>query len=233
LPDLVPLYQEYRNMPVVSISDAQRQPLPWLNWQGTVHHGLPDDLYTFRKQPGSYLAFLGRISPEKRVDRAIQIAQRTGMPLRIAAKVDQVDREYFADVVEPLLQDPLTDYVGEIGEGEKSEFLGNAYALLFPIDWPEPFGLVMIEAMACGTPVIAYRNGSVPEVMVEEETGFICEGLEDAVQAVERIPLLSLKRCREIFEARFTAARMVEDYLAIFERLLLRPSVPGHMKRIA
>ncbi|MDH7500657.1 MAG: glycosyltransferase family 4 protein, partial [candidate division NC10 bacterium] len=220
IPDLVPLYREFREMPVVSISYAQRDPLPWLNWQGTVYHGLPEDLYTYRDQPGKYLAFLGRISPEKRVDRAIEIARQVGMEIKIAAKVDAVDREYFEDVVQPLLKDPSVVYVGEIGEGEKDEFLGNAYALLFPIDWPEPFGLVMIEAMACGTPVIAYRKGSVPEVMEEGKTGFIVEGVEDAVKAVESVHTLSRRRCREVFEERFTATRMTRDYLAVYQRLL-------------
>jgi glycosyltransferase involved in cell wall biosynthesis len=222
IPDLVPLYTEFHDMPVVSISDAQREPLPWVNWQATVYHGLPDDLYRFRAGPGSYLAFLGRISPEKRVDRAIAIARDVGIPLRIAAKVDKVDRDYFDSVVSPLLRDPLVKFVGEIGEGEKDEFLGNAQALLFPIDWPEPFGLVMIEAMACGTPVIAYRNGSVPEVMEEGSTGFIVEELEDAVEAVRRVPELSRARCREVFEERFTAARMARDYVQVYERLIDR-----------
>lgn len=220
IPDLVPLYQEFNDMPVVSISNAQRQPLPWLNWQGTVYHGLPEDLYTFRPEHGSYLAFLGRISPEKRVDRAIEIAKRLDMPIKIAAKVDAVDRDYFEDVVEPLLKDPRVEYIGEIGEGEKDEFLGNAYALLFPIDWPEPFGLVMIEAMACGTPVIAYRRGSVPEVIEEGVTGFIVHALEDAAQAAERIPTLSRQRCRQLFEERFSATRMARDYLAIYRKLV-------------
>ena len=165
LPDLKPLYREFREMPVVSISNAQREPLPFANWQATIYHGLPEDLYRFRERPGRYLAFLGRISPEKRVDRAIAIANRIGIPLMIAAKVDAVDREYFEERIEPLLSGPGVEYIGEIGEGEKDELLGNAYALLFPIDWPEPFGLVMIEALACGTPVIAYRRGSVPEVL--------------------------------------------------------------------
>lgn len=227
IPDLVPLYQEFREVPVVSISNAQREPLPWLNWQGTVYHGLPEDLYTFREEPGKYLAFLGRISPEKRVDRAIEIAKRVGMEIKIAAKVDAVDREYFEDVVKPLLKDPLAEYVGEIGEGEKNEFLGNAYALLFPIDWPEPFGLVMIEAMACGTPIIAYRKGSVPEVMEEGTTGFIVHDLEDAVKAVEKVPTLSRKRCREVFEERFTASRMAKDYLSVYQRLLDRKATPS------
>ncbi|GIX47225.1 MAG: glycosyl transferase [Candidatus Tectimicrobiota bacterium] len=219
LPDLVPLYREFGDLPVVSISNAQRQPLPWLNWQGTVYHGLPPDLYTFQPQPGSYLAFLGRISPEKRPDRAIDIALRTGMPLKIAAKVDRVDRAYFEEVIRPRLRHPLVEYLGEIGEAEKNAFLGNAYALLFPVDWPEPFGLVMIEALACGTPVIAYRCGSVPEVLEHGVTGYIVDGLEEAVRAVERIPLLSRQQCRQVFEARFSVARMARDYLAIYERL--------------
>ena len=222
IPDLVPLYQEFCDMPVVSISDAQREPLPWLNWLGTVYHGLPEDLYNFREKPGDYLAFLGRIAPEKRVDRAIEIAKRIGMPIKIAAKVDKVDKDYFEDVVEPLLRNPLVEYVGEIGEGEKDEFLGNAYALLFPINWPEPFGLVMIEAMACGTPVIAYRRGSVPEVMEEGATGFIVQGLEDAIEAVHRIPTLSRKRCRQVFEERFSASRMARDYIALYQQVVER-----------
>ncbi len=226
IPDLVPLYREFPEMPVVSISHAQREPLPWINWQGTVYHGLPEDLYTFQEEPGKYLAFLGRIAPEKRVDRAIEIAKRVGMPLKIAAKVDKIDRDYFEGVVEPLLRDPLVEYVGEIGEGEKGDFLGNAYALLFPIDWPEPFGLVMIEAMACGTPVIAYRRGSVPEVMEEGVTGFIVQGLEDAVAAVEEVSHLSRKRCREVFERRFTASRMAQDYLDVYKRLIAQQREP-------
>jgi glycosyltransferase involved in cell wall biosynthesis len=220
IPDLVPLYQEFSEIPVVSISNAQREPLPWLNWLGTVYHGLPEDLYRFRESPGKYLAFLGRISPEKRVDRAIEIAKRIGMEIKIAAKIDHVDREYFEEIIAPLIKDPLVEYVGEIGDGEKDEFLGNAYALLFPIDWPEPFGLVMIEAMACGTPVIAYRSGSVPEVIDDGVTGFIVAGVEDATKAAERISTLSRKRCRELFEQRFVASRMAEDYVAIYQRLI-------------
>jgi glycosyltransferase involved in cell wall biosynthesis len=223
IPELDPLYREFGEMPVVSISNAQREPLPIANWLDTVYHGLPADLYTFRDQPGRYLAFLGRISPEKRVDRAIEIAERLSMPVRIAAKVDAVDREYFEQVVRPLLRSPYADYVGELGEGEKDELLGHAYALLFPIDWPEPFGLVMIEAMACGTPVIAYRRGSVPEVLEEGVTGFMVTGLEDAVRAAERVAGLSRWRCRGTFERRFTAARMARDYLTIYARLLDSP----------
>jgi len=222
IPDLVPLYQEFRDMPVISISNGQREPLPWANWQATVYHGLPSDLYTFRPKSGSYLAFLGRISPEKRVDRAIEIAKHVGMPLKIAAKVDRVDQNYFDSAMAPLLRDPLVEFVGEIGEVEKSKFLGNAYALLFPIDWPEPFGLVMIEAMACGTPVVAYRGGAVPELVEPGRTGFIVESLEDAVKAVRRVADLSRKRCREVFEQRFTATRMARDYVQQFERLIAR-----------
>lgn len=216
LPDLVPLYREFSDMPVVSISHAQRKPLRMANWLGTVHHGLPDDLYTYREEPGSYLAFLGRISPEKRLDRAIRIAQRVGMPLKIAAKVDRVDREYFAQVIEPLLGGPNVEYLGEAGEGEKNELLGHAHALLFPIDWPEPFGLVMIEALACGTPVVAFRCGSVPEVLEHGITGFVVDTMDEAVRAVERVSTLSRRRCREAFERRFTASRMADDYAAIY-----------------
>jgi glycosyltransferase involved in cell wall biosynthesis len=220
IPDLVPLYQEFTEMPVISISNAQRQPLSWLNWQGTVYHGLPEDLYQFHETPGTYLAFLGRISPEKRVDRAIAIAKGIGMEIKIAAKVDAVDRAYFEHTIAPLLKDPLVEYIGEIGDSAKSEFLGNAYALLFPIDWPEPFGLVMIEAMASGTPVIAYHHGSIPEVIEDGVTGFIVDGLEDAIRAAARISTLSRKRCRHAFEQRFSASRMAADYLAVYQRLI-------------
>jgi glycosyltransferase involved in cell wall biosynthesis len=227
IPDLVPLYKEYREVPLISISDSQRAPLPWVNWHATVYHGLPADLYRFRPEQGSYLACLGRISPEKRMDRAIEIARQAGIPLRIAAKVDDADKDYFDSVIEPLLHGPLVEFVGEIGERRKDEFLGNAQALLFPIDWPEPFGLVMIEAMACGTPVIAYSNGSVPEVMEQGRTGFIVHDIDDAVDAVRRVPQLSRARCREIFEERFTAARMARDYLDAYERLIERQVIPS------
>lgn len=219
LPDLVPLYREYREMPLVSISMSQREPLPWANWLATVHHGLPPDLYSFHGQPGDYLAFLGRISPEKRVDRAIEIARRAGIPIRIAAKVDRADQEYFDAIIEPMLRDPLVDFVGEIGELEKDDFLGNARALLFPIDWPEPFGLVMIEALACGTPVIAYRHGSTPEVLEHGKTGFLVRSITDAVAAVRRLSRISRDCCREAFETRFTVQRMASDYVALFESL--------------
>jgi glycosyltransferase involved in cell wall biosynthesis len=220
LPDLVPLYQTFPTVPVVSISHAQRTPLPWLHWRGTVYHGLPVDLYTFCDTPDTYLAFLGRVSPEKGLEEAITIAQQAGLPLKIVAKVDPVDEEYFQKVIRPLLDDPLIEYLGEMGEADKDAFLGQAYALLFPIDWPEPFGLVMIEALACGTPVIAYRRGSVPEVLDDGVTGWIVEGLEEAVQAVARVATLSRSRCRQVFEERFSAPRMAQDYLRIYHQLL-------------
>jgi glycosyltransferase involved in cell wall biosynthesis len=219
IPDLDPLYREYRTEPLVSISDAQRRPLRWANWLATIHHGLPEDLFKLEPRPGDYLAFLGRISPEKGVEHAIEIARRAGMKLRLAAKVDRVDREYFETVVRPLLQGPGMEFLGEIREREKQEFLGNAYALLFPVVWPEPFGLVMIEAMACGTPVVAFPNGSVPEVLTEGVTGFICEGVEAAVEAVARVAALSRLECRRTFEARFTAARMASDYVRVYQRV--------------
>lgn len=220
LPDLVPLYDEFREMPVVSISDAQRAPLPWINWQGTVYHGLPPERYPFRETPEDYLAFLGRISPEKGVDRAIEIARRSGMKLKIAAKVDPADQVYFRQIVEPLLNQPHVDFVGEIGDRDKPEFLGAATALLFPIDWPEPFGLAMIESLACGTPVVAFRRGSVPEVLDDGRSGFVCESVDAAVEAVSRATQLSRYTCRAIFEERFTAARMAANYLKVYRQQL-------------
>jgi glycosyltransferase involved in cell wall biosynthesis len=219
IPDLEPIYREFLDMPVVSISDAQRDPLSGANWMATVYHGLPRDLYTFREQPGDYLVFLGRISPEKRADRAIRIARQLGIPLKIAAKVDAVDREYFKHAIAPLLNTPGVEYVGEVGEREKDELLGNALALLFPIDWPEPFGLVMIEALACGTPVIAYRRGSVAEVLEEGVTGFTVTSVDDAVRAVERVGMLDRRACRQSFERRFTSERMASDYLRLYAEL--------------
>jgi glycosyltransferase involved in cell wall biosynthesis len=217
--DIVPLHREFRDMPVVSVSMAQRKPMYWANWQATVYHGLPEDLYRLRERPGDYLAFLGRISPGERVDRAIEIAQRVGMPLKIAAKVDAADRAYFEGAIKPLLRGRDVEYVGEIGDGEKEELLGGAYALLFPIDWPRPFGLVMIEAMACGTPVIAFRRGSVPEILEDGETGFIVDDLEDAVEAVPKVAGLDRRRCRKEFEERFTAERMARDYVGVYRKL--------------
>ena len=226
IPDLAPLYREFSDMPLVSISNAQRAPLPWVNWQNTVYHGIAEDSFVFHPQPGEYLAFLGRISPEKGIDRAIEIATRFGMPLKIAAKVDRVDREYFEQVVKPQLDHPLIEFIGEIGHSEKNEFLGNAYAVLFPVNWPEPFGLVMIESMACGTPVIAYPCGSVPEVMEHGVTGFVVNNQTDAVAALACIPQLDRARVRMRFERRFSATRMASDYLAVYQRLLAGKKSP-------
>ena len=218
--DSLRLYERFRDMPMVSISNSQRTPWPCANWQATIYHGLPKHLFQFHPEPGNYLAFLGRASPEKRVDRAIEIAKRVGMPLKIAAKVDRADRRYFKQEIEPLLNDPLIEWLGEISDKDKNQFLGNAYALLFPIDWPEPFGLVMIESMACGTPVIAYDCGSVPEVMEDGVTGFIVRDLDGAVKGVNRIRDLNRSRCREVFDRRFAADRMASDYVDVYERLI-------------
>jgi glycosyltransferase involved in cell wall biosynthesis len=218
IPNLVNIYREFAEVPVVSVSNCQRQPLPQANWLSTVYHGLPESLYTFHEKPGNYLAFLGRISPEKRADLAIKIARAAGMPIKIAAKVDKVDRAYFESVIQPQIDGREVEYLGEIGEAEKGEFLGNAFALLFPIAWPEPFGLVMIEAMACGTPVIARPCGSVSEVM-QRETGFIMDSCEDAVRGIGKLSGFDRKLCRAVFEKKFTATRMAKDYLALYERV--------------
>jgi len=222
VPDLGPLFAQYPDVPLASISDAQRRPLPGANWQATVYHGLPRNLHTYRERPGAYLAFLGRMSPEKRVDPAIEIARQAGMKLKIAAKIYPEERTYFDDTIEPLLRESRgwVEFVGEVGGRDKDEFLGNARALLFPIDWPEPFGLVMIEAMACGTPVIGWRNGSVPEVITDGVTGFAVDSIEAAVQAVKRVGGLSRRACRQVFEERFDAARMARDYVAVYRSLV-------------
>ncbi|HYV35588.1 MAG TPA: glycosyltransferase family 4 protein [Gemmataceae bacterium] len=220
IPELLPVYQEYGDMPVVSISHSQRQPQPHAKWVGTVYHGLPEALHTFRAQPrGDYLAFIGRISPEKRVDRAIAIAKQVGMKLKIAAKIDRADRAYYKREIEPLFDDSQVEFLGEQGGAAKDDFLGNARALLFPIDWPEPFGLVMIEAMACGTPVIAWPNGSVPEVIDDGVTGIVVDNVDAAAKAVRRVGLLSRRTCREVFLKRFTDRRMAADYLRIYHKL--------------
>lgn len=220
LPDLQPLYRHFCDVPLVSISHHQRRPMPPVRWAGNVYHGLPSNLFPL-SQPsgGGYLAFLGRICPEKRLDRAIEIARRADLPLLVAAKVDPVDRNYFETQITPLLDHPLVEYIGEISEQEKGAFLGGARALLFPIDWPEPFGLVMIEAMACGTPVIAYDSGSVREVVESGLTGFIVGGIEEAVAAVSAIDSLDRRRIRRRFEERFSAERMASEYLAIYTAL--------------
>jgi glycosyltransferase involved in cell wall biosynthesis len=228
LPDYQPLYREFREMPLVSISDSQRGPLPFANWAGTVYHGLPRELYRFHGEPGKYLAFLGRFSPEKQPDQAIEIARQLGMPLKLAAKVDDLNQNYFDTVVKPLLDDdPLVHYVGEIGDRRKGDFLGNAYAFLFPIDWPEPFGLVMIEAMACGTPVIAYRRGSVPEVIEDGVTGFVVDSLEEAVEAGRKVATIDRRDVRRAFEERFTCERMAADYLKVYERIAAAARAPA------
>jgi glycosyltransferase involved in cell wall biosynthesis len=224
MPELAPLFAEFQDVPLVSISDAQREPLPEAGWIETIHHGLPVDLLHFNPGPGKYLAFLGRIAREKRVDRAIAIATALGQRLRIAAKIDPADREYFEHEIRPLLDNPLVEFVGEINEQEKAAFLGHATALLFPIDWPEPFGLVMIEALACGVPIIAFRGGSVPEVIDDGVTGFIVESLEDAIAATRKVHHLDRYRCRQVFERRFNATRMARDHVALYTQLLERRS---------
>ncbi|HXG01854.1 MAG TPA: glycosyltransferase family 4 protein [Candidatus Binatia bacterium] len=222
LPYLAPLFRHFRDLPLVSISHAQRRPVQHLGltWAGTVYHGLPLADYPYSPAGGRYLAFLGRISPEKRVDLAIAVARRVGLPLKIAAKVDPADRGYFEREIRPLLDDPLVEYVGEIGEADKPAFLGGALALLFPIDWPEPFGLVMIEAMACGTPVVARGCGSVPEVVVSGRTGYVVDTLDELADAVKRVDNLDRAACRRHVEEHFTVERMADDYEAIYRRLL-------------
>jgi glycosyltransferase involved in cell wall biosynthesis len=219
LPELKSLYRVFSDVPVISISNSQRRPLPEAAYFATVYHGLPERLLLPGSGSGGYLAFIGRISPEKAPDLAIRIAARAGMRLKIAAKIDAVDREYFKAEIEPLLAQPHVEFIGEIGEHEKAEFLGNAAGLLFPIAWREPFGLVMIEAMACGTPVIALRNGSVPEVVDDGITGFIVDDEAAAASAARQIQMLDRTLIRTIFERRFTARRMAEDYTRIYQEL--------------
>jgi glycosyltransferase involved in cell wall biosynthesis len=226
LPDLKPLYVGFSDMPLVSISDAQRQPIANANFAATIHHGLPEDLYAPTYHPrGGYLAFIGRISPEKRPDRAIRLAQALGIPLKIAAKVDKVDDAYFREKIAPLLDQPGIEFIGEINDRAKTEFLGQARALLFPIDWPEPFGLSMIEAMACGTPVLAFRHGSVPEVVDHGITGMIVDSMDEAVRMLPSVLALDRQAVRRQFEKRFTATRMAKDYVALYQSLLKEPSL--------
>jgi glycosyltransferase involved in cell wall biosynthesis len=220
LPDLWPLFRTYADAPMVSISDAQRTPVPFVNWRATVHHGLPPELYRFHPESKGYLAFLGRISREKRVDRAVEIACRLDMPIKIAAKISDADRPYYEQEIKPLFDDPRVEFVGEINEHDKDEFLGDAAALLFPIDWPEPFGLVMIEAMACGTPVVAFRRGSVAEVMADGVSGFVVDDVDAAVDATRRAVALPRRGCRDHFERRFLARRMAEDYVTVYRGLM-------------
>ena len=215
-----PFFDEYKSAPLISISDNQRLQRLEANWQATIYHGLPRDLYTFRKEPGDYLAFIGRPSIEKRLDRAIHIACRAKMKLKVAARINPQD-QYYKQHVEPLLDEARdrVEFVGEVGGREKDEFLGKAHALLFPIDWPEPFGLVMIESLACGTPVIAWRNGSVPELIDDGRTGFIVESLDEAARAVARVSSLNRETCHQVFEERFDAARMAHEYVEVYQRL--------------
>jgi len=221
LPDLKPLYIGFSDMPLVSISDAQRRPVPNSNFVATIYHGIPKNLHrpTF-KPHGGYVAFIGRISPEKRVDRTIKLARTLGIPLKIAAKVDKVDEVYFREVIEPLLDQPGVEFIGEIDEHAKAEFLGEALALLFLIDWPEPFGLAMIEAMACGTPVLAFRHGSVPEVIEEGVTGMIVDSMEEAIRKLPHVIALDRRTVRRRFEERFTATRMAKEYVQTYRALL-------------
>jgi glycosyltransferase involved in cell wall biosynthesis len=220
--DLGPFFDTYPEIPVVSISDAQRAPIARANWLGTVYHGLPRELHTACTQDGQYLAFLGRVSPEKRLDRAIEIARRAGLPLKVAAKIYPEERGYFSEIIEPLLRESrsFVEFIGEIDHRLKDDFLGGAFALLFPIDWEEPFGLVMIEAMACGTPVIAWPRGSVPEVIDDGVTGFIVNDIDAAVRAVARVKEIDRRTCRRVFEERFDAARMARQYVEIYKRAI-------------
>lgn len=229
IPELQAIYRVYGDLPVVSISHAQREPLRNLpvNWVATVYNGICIDHFTPSERPGDYLVFLGRIAPEKRPDRAVAIAKAVGMPLKVAAKVDKVDRDYYEEQIRPLFNDPLVEYIGEVNEQEKAELLRGAYALLFPIDWREPFGLVMAEAMAAGTPVVAMRGGSVEEVIVHGETGFICDSVEEMIAAVPRVAELDRRRCREHVERNFSAEVMAARYEEVYELLLVQQSFPA------
>jgi glycosyltransferase involved in cell wall biosynthesis len=229
LHDLKPLYIGFADMPLVTISMAQRKPIPNANFVATVYHGLPEDLLKPNYRPrGDYVAFLGRISPEKRPDRAIAMARAVGISIKIAAKIDKVDEVYFRETIAPLLRDPGVEFVGEIDERAKGEFLGNARALLFPIDWPEPFGLSMIEAMACGTPVLATQCGSVAEIIDPGITGLIVNSMDEAAEALPRVMALDRAAVRRRFEARFSATRMAKDYIQVYRSLLKTQSLPKH-----
>ncbi len=220
IPELQDVFADFPEVRLVSISNAQRAPLPRANWLATVYNGIDLRHFTFRERPGTYLAFLGRISPEKRPDRAIEIARAVDMPLKIAAKVDPADREYFEYAIRPLLRDPRVEYLGEIDEEQKDEFLGNAYAYLFPIDWPEPFGITMVESMACGTPVIAMAHGSVPEVVVHGKTGFVCRNLAEMIEVVPQVGRLDRRACRAHVAERFTVERMADGYEEVYRRVV-------------
>jgi glycosyltransferase involved in cell wall biosynthesis len=231
LPEHQPVFDTFSEVPVVSISNSQRRPLPQAHWVRTIHHGLPERLLMPQSVKPSYFAFLGRIAPEKGIDRAIRIAQHCGVPMKIAAKVDRVDRDYYDEQIHPLIKEAKADYIGEIADKDKAEFLSGATALLVPIDWPEPFGLVMIEAMACGTPVIAFNRGSVPEIVEDGVTGFVVEDVEGAIGAVDRLGQLSREKIRKQFERRFTARRMAQDYLAVYRSLA--EGIAPHLRLVA
>ena len=231
LPEHQPVFDTFSSVPVVSISNSQRRPLPQANWVRTVHHGLPAQLLVPKPVKPSYFAFLGRIAPEKGIDRAIRIAQHCGVPLKVAAKVDKVDQDYFDEQIKPLIASGNIEYIGEISDKEKSEFLSGAIVLLVPIDWPEPFGLVMIEAMACGTPVIAFNRGSAPEIVDEGVTGFVVEDINGAIGAVDRLGHLSRQKIRRRFEERFTARRMAQDYLSVYRSL--SDAASPHLRLVA
>jgi glycosyltransferase involved in cell wall biosynthesis len=233
LPNLPELYEEYRDLSLASISYAQRRPLLAAPWAANVYNGIDLSHFRLRESPGKYLAFLGRISPEKRVDRAVAIARATGMPLRIAAKVDPVDREYFLQRIRPLLNDRDVEFIGEIDERQKDEFLGQAYAYLFPIDWPEPFGMTMIEAMACGTPVIAMGHGSVPEVVVHGQTGFICHSVADMVAAVPGVTQLRRQSCRAHVASHFSVQQMADGYERLYRDLIKEHDITKRAARLA
>jgi len=220
IPELSPLYSKFCDMPVVSISFSQRAPLPQANFIGNVYHGMPKGSYQFCNGSGEYAVFIGRFSPEKGADRAIEIAAKAGIPLKIAAKVDKGDEDYFNAHIRPLLNQPHVEYLGEVGEDKKNELLGNAKVMLFPIAWPEPFGIVMIESLACGTPVIAFNNGSVPEIISDGETGFVVSSIDEAVEAVGKIETLDRKSCRKAFIERFESKRMAMDYLHVYRMLI-------------
>jgi glycosyltransferase involved in cell wall biosynthesis len=225
IPELKFIYNKFSSQPVVSISYSQRTPIPRANWLETIYHGLPIDLYNQGQGDGDYVAFIGRISKEKRPDRAIEIAKQAGMKIKIAAKIDKVDEDYFNAEIAHLLEQDHVEFIGEIGDHEKSSFLGKAKALLFPIDWPEPFGMVVIESFACGTPVVAFNHGSVPEIVDQGETGFIVNSMDEAVKALKNINLLDRNRIREIFEKRFTASVMATNYIRLYEKLIGKTKV--------
>src|SRR5947209_7746926 len=233
LPEHQPVFDTFSSVPVISISNAQRRPLPQARWIKTVYHGLPERLFTPQPVKPSYFAFLGRIAPEKRVDRAIRIAEHCGIPLKIAAKIDLADRDYYEAEIRPMLASPNVEYVGEVGDNDKAAFLSGAIALLMPIDWPEPFGLVMIEAMACGTPVIAFNRGSVPEIIDEGVTGFIVEDETGAIGTVDRLAHVSRDGVRRRFEERFTARRMALDYLAAYRGLIEGEGHAPHLRLVS